>query len=162
MQLAVCIHVGIAASGFRRPGDNLAAGQVVRVERLHAVAAVNGQAAAGKRNPCPLASQLYQLPDGLGELRLIGPQPAGKVRIQLGHGVVGDYFINHACAGYFPHKPLIIWLFAIIYADFCFCATVIHPVQRKHIAFCNKIVILRKVFDLYFVCACASNREFLA
>ena len=89
LQLAVCIHVGIAASGFRRPGDNLSAGQVVRVERLHAVAAIDGQAAAGKRNPRPLAGQLYQLPDGLGELRLIGPQPAGEVRIQLGHGVIG-------------------------------------------------------------------------
>ena len=89
MQLAVCIHVGVAACRFRRPGDDLAAGQVVRVERLHAVAAIDGQAAAGQRDPRPLAGQLYQLPDGLGELRLIGPQPAGKVRIQLGHGVVG-------------------------------------------------------------------------
>ena len=67
----------------------MAAGQVVCVERLHAVATVDGQADAGKRDPCPLAGQLNQLPDGLGELRLIGPQPAGKVRIQLGHGVVG-------------------------------------------------------------------------
>ena len=56
---------------------------------MHAVAAVDGQTAAGKRDPCPLAGQLYQLPDGLGELRLIGPQPAGKVCIQLGHGVIG-------------------------------------------------------------------------
>ena len=89
LQLAVRIHVGIAACRFRRPGDDLAAGQVVCIERLHAVAAVDGQAAAGKRDPCPLAGQLNQLPDGLGELRLIGPQPAGKVRIQLGHGIVG-------------------------------------------------------------------------
>ena len=89
MQLAVRVHVGIAACCFRRPGDNLSAGQVVRVERLHAVAAVDGQAAAGKRDPCPLAGQLYQLPDSFGELRLIGVQPAGKVRIQLGHGVIG-------------------------------------------------------------------------
>ena len=89
LQLAVCIHVGVAACRFRRPGDDLAAGQVVRVERLHAVAAIDGQTAAGKRNPCPLAGQLNQLPDGLGELHLIGPQPAGKVCIQLGHGVIG-------------------------------------------------------------------------
>ena len=89
LQLAVCIHVGVAACCFRRPGDDLAAGQVVRVERLHAVAAIDGQAAAGKRDPCPLAGQLYQLPDGFGELCLIGVQPAGEVRIQLGHGVVG-------------------------------------------------------------------------
>ena len=89
LQLAVCIHVGVAACRFCRPGDDLAAGQVVRVERLHAVAAVNGQAAAGQRNPCPLAGQLNQLPDSFGELCLIGPQPAGEVRIQLGHGVVG-------------------------------------------------------------------------
>ena len=88
LQLAVCIHVGVAACRFRRPGDDLAAGQVVRVERLHAVAAVDGQAAAGQRNPCPLAGQLNQLPDSFGELRLIGPQPAGEVRIQLGHGVI--------------------------------------------------------------------------
>ena len=67
----------------------MAAGQVVCIERLHAVAAIDGQAAAGKRDPCPLAGQLNQLPDGLGELRLIGPQPAGEVRIQLGHGVIG-------------------------------------------------------------------------
>ena len=89
MQLAVRVHVGIAACCFRRPGDNLSAGQVVRVERLHAVAAVDGQAAAGKRDPCPLAGQLNQLPDSFGELRLIGVQPTGEVRIQLGHGVVG-------------------------------------------------------------------------
>ena len=89
MQLAVCIHVGVAACRFRRPGDDLAAGQVVRVERLHAVAAIDGQAAAGQRNPCPLAGQLYQLPDSFGELCLIGVQPAGEVRIQLGHGVIG-------------------------------------------------------------------------
>ena len=89
LQLAVCIHVGVAACRFRRPGDDLAAGQVVRVERLHAVAAVDGQAAAGQRDPCPLAGQLNQLPDGLGELCLIGPQPAGEIGIQLGHGVVG-------------------------------------------------------------------------
>ena len=89
LQLAVCIHVGVAACRFRRPGDDLAAGQVVRVERLHAVAAIDGQAAAGQRNPCPLAGQLYQLPDSFGELCLIGVQPAGKVCIQLGHGVIG-------------------------------------------------------------------------
>ena len=89
LQLAVCIHVGVAACRFRRPGDDLSAGQVVRVERLHAVAAIDGQAAAGQRNPCPLAGQLYQLPDSFGELCLIGVQPAGEVRIQLGHGVVG-------------------------------------------------------------------------
>ena len=89
LQLAVCTHVGVAACRFRRPGDDLAAGQVVRVERLHAVAAIDGQAAAGQRNPRPLAGQLNQLPDSFGELRLIGVQPAGKVRIQLGHGVVG-------------------------------------------------------------------------
>ena len=89
MQLAVCIHVGVAACRFRRPGDDLAAGQVVRVERLHAVAAVNGQAAAGKCDPCPLAGQLHQLPDSFGELCLIGVQPTGEIGIQLGHGVVG-------------------------------------------------------------------------
>ena len=88
MQLAVCIHVGVAACRFRRPGDDLSAGQVVRIERLHAVAAVDGQAAAGQRNPCPLAGQLYQLPDSFGELCLIGVQPTGEVRIQLGHGVI--------------------------------------------------------------------------
>ena len=89
MQLAVCIHVGVAACRFCRPGDDLAAGQVVRIERLHAVAAIDGQAAAGKRDPRPLAGQLNQLPDSFGELCLIGVQPAGEVRIQLGHGVVG-------------------------------------------------------------------------
>ena len=89
LQLAVCIHVGVAACRFRRPGDDLAAGQVIRIERLHAVAAIDGQAAAGQRNPRPLAGQLNQLPDSFGELCLIGPQPAGEVRIQLGHGVVG-------------------------------------------------------------------------
>ena len=89
LQLAVRVHVGIAASRFRRPGDDLSAGQVVRVERLHAVAAIDGQAAAGKRDPRPLAGQLNQLPDSFGELCLIGVQPAGKVRIQLGHGVIG-------------------------------------------------------------------------
>ena len=74
----------------------MAAGQVVRVERLHAVAAVDGQAAAGKRDPCPLAGQLNQLPDGFGELRLIGVQPTGEVRIQLGHGVVGRDLVTVA------------------------------------------------------------------
>ena len=89
LQLAVRVHVGIAASRFRRPGDDLSAGQVVRVERLHAVAAIDGQAAAGKRDPRPLAGQLNQLPDSFGELCLIGVQPTGEIGIQLGHGVVG-------------------------------------------------------------------------
>ena len=56
---------------------------------MNSYAAIDGQAAAGQRNPRPLAGQLNQLPDGLGKLRLIGPQPAGEVRIQLGHIVIG-------------------------------------------------------------------------
>ena len=56
---------------------------------MHAVVAVDGQAAAGQRNPRPLAGQLNQLPDSFGELCLIGVQPTGEIGIQLGHGVVG-------------------------------------------------------------------------
>ena len=93
---AVGVGAQKAPGRLRHPGQQLPPGQVVRVKRLHLVAAVGGQRRVGDRHAAARSHGLRKRPQAHGELPLDAAQPGGLDAVQPADRIIGIDLIGVA------------------------------------------------------------------